>query len=54
MILASLDGSFIRKKLEQGNFKHTMFPQRTTLEIKDECGVHDNPVKMILSQFRTT
>ena len=50
----SPSGSFIRRNLELRNFKRTMFPQRTTLEIKDECGVHDNPVNMILSQFLTT
>ena len=37
----SPSGLFIRRNLELGNFKRTMFPQRTTLEIKDEFGVHD-------------
>ena len=50
----SPSGSFIRRNLELGNFKRTKFPQRTTLEIKYECGVQDNRVNMILSQFRTT
>ena len=50
----SPSGSFIRRNLELRNFKRTMFPQRTTLEIKDECGVHDNLLNMILSQFLTT
>ena len=52
--IPSPSGSFIRRNLELGNYKRTKFPQRTTLEIKDECGVHDNTVNMILSQFRTT
>ena len=39
--IPSPSGSFIRRNLELGNFRRTMFPQRTTLEIKVGCGVHD-------------